>query len=81
VNTLIAAESLKPLAAGCRLQEFVIERVLGMGGFGVVYLAQDTLLNRTVAIKEYMPNHMVSRIDGLTVTLKSESFAQDFETV
>jgi serine/threonine protein kinase len=80
VNTLIAAESLKPLAAGCRLQEFVIERVLGMGGFGVVYLAQDTLLNRTVAIKEYMPNHMVSRIDGLTVTLKSESFAQDFET-
>jgi serine/threonine protein kinase len=80
VNTLIVAESLKPLAAGCRLQEFVIERVLGMGGFGVVYLAQDTLLNRTVAIKEYMPNHMVSRIDGLTVTLKSESFAQDFET-
>ncbi len=51
-----------------------------MGGFGVVYLAQDTLLNRTVAIKEYMPNHMVSRIDGLTVTLKSESFMQDFET-
>lgn len=80
MNTLIAAESLKPLAAGSRLQEFVIERVLGMGGFGVVYLACDTLLNRTVAIKEYMPNHMVSRNDGLTVTLKSESYAQDFET-
>jgi serine/threonine protein kinase len=80
VNTLIAVESLKPLAAGSRLQEFVIERVLGMGGFGVVYLARDTLLNRTVAIKEYMPNHMVSRVDGLTVTLKSEAFAQDFET-
>jgi serine/threonine protein kinase len=80
VNIAIASESLKPLAAGSRLQEFVIERVIGMGGFGVVYLARDTSLNRTVAIKEYMPNHMVSRTDGLTVTLKSESFAQDFET-
>ena len=32
------------LPAGTRLEEFVIERVLGAGGFGITYLARDTRL-------------------------------------
>ena len=44
------------LAAGTRLKQFEIERVLGAGGFGVTYLAHDTsALKRLVAIKEYLP--------------------------
>jgi serine/threonine protein kinase len=38
-----------------------IERVLGQGGFGIVYLATDLALQRPVAIKEYLPAHLAMR--------------------
>ena len=40
-----------PLTAGTRLDNYEIIRPLGEGGMGEVYLARDTTLNRTVAIK------------------------------
>jgi formylglycine-generating enzyme required for sulfatase activity/serine/threonine protein kinase len=43
------------LPARTRLEEFVIERVLGSGGFGITYLARDTRLDRQVVIKENLP--------------------------
>ena len=43
------------LPAGARLEEFVIEKVLGSGGFGITYLAKDTSLGRRVVIKENLP--------------------------
>jgi hypothetical protein len=37
---------------GTRLSDrYLIESVLGSGGTGVVYLAQDTLIERQIAIK------------------------------
>lgn len=47
--------STQALPAGTRLEEFVIEKVLGSGGFGITYLARDTSLGREVAIKENLP--------------------------
>ena len=47
--------SSQELPAGTRLEEFVIERVLGEGGFGITYLARDTGLGRLVVIKENLP--------------------------
>jgi serine/threonine protein kinase len=41
-----------PLSPGDTLFEYRITRTLGQGAFGTVYLAQDTLLDRPVAIKE-----------------------------
>jgi serine/threonine protein kinase len=73
-------DNLIPLAVGAQLQEFVVERVIGIGGFGIVYQAYDSLLRRTVAIKEYMPTSMAARGDGATVSLRSSAHSQDFET-
>ena len=43
------------LPAGTHLEEFVIERVLGVGGFGITYLAKDSSLGRQVVVKENLP--------------------------
>ena len=40
-----------PLAAGAPFGHYVIERMLGEGGMGCVYLAKDQTLGRRVAIK------------------------------
>ena len=40
------------LPRGHKLQEFVVEQVLGVGGNSIVYLARDTKLDRRVAVKE-----------------------------
>jgi formylglycine-generating enzyme required for sulfatase activity/predicted Ser/Thr protein kinase len=43
------------LPPGTQLEEFIIERVLGSGGFGITYLARDKRLGRQVVIKENLP--------------------------
>ncbi len=49
------------LPQGAHLQEFIIERVLGSGGFGITYLARDTSLGRQVVIKENLPSQFAWR--------------------
>jgi serine/threonine protein kinase len=49
------------LPAQHRLHWYVIERVLGQGGFGITYLARDTNLDQPVAIKEYLPVDVAAR--------------------
>jgi len=66
------------LSPGTRLGEFEIIRVLGTGGFGIVYLARDHVLLRDVAIKEYMPVALAGRGAGATVSLRSQGFADTF---
>ncbi|KQU80689.1 MULTISPECIES: serine/threonine-protein kinase [unclassified Rhizobacter] len=66
------------LRPGTRLGEFEILRVLGVGGFGIVYLAMDHALERQVAIKEYMPAAMAARGDGDQVSLRSQSHLETF---
>jgi serine/threonine protein kinase len=73
-------DTLNALPVGTHLQEFVVEKIVGIGGFGIVYQANDTLLHRSVAIKEYMPTSMASRQDGSTVSVRSQAYTNDFES-
>jgi len=66
------------LPAGTRLGEFELRRVIGVGGFGIVYLAFDHGLEREVAIKEYMPSSLASRTATLHVSITSPSNAETF---
>ncbi|HZH11729.1 MAG TPA: protein kinase [Microvirga sp.] len=67
------------LPPGAQLFEFRIEAVLGHGGFGITYLATDTLLQEQVAIKEYLPNELAIRISDSTIRAKSSTDQQEFE--
>lgn len=67
------------LPPGTRLGEFEILGLIGEGGFGIVYLAQDHALQRRVAIKEYLPASLAARRGGLTVAVLSERHAATFE--
>ncbi len=63
-------ENLYPLAlpVGTVLAgQYVIERVLGEGGFGITYQALDHRSGECVAIKEFFPDSMVTRVEKTKV--------------
>ena len=77
----VAAHALKnhdALPAGTRFGEFEIISVLGVGGFGIVYLAQDHSLERQVALKEYMPAALAARGAGPMIAIRAGAFAETY---
>lgn len=68
------------LPVGTRLADFEITGVIGEGGFGIVYLAFDHSLRRTVAIKEYMPGALAGRDAENNVSVRSKRHQETFET-
>lgn len=54
----------KELPDGSLLHGYRVQRCIGGGGFGVTYLAQESLLNRTVVIKENFPDSLCYREEG-----------------
>ena len=60
------------LRVGTALGEFTITGVIGEGGFGTVYLAHEKTLDRTVAIKEYLPVTIAARSGDHSVIVRSE---------
>ena len=60
------------LPAQSRLHWYLVEKVLGQGGFGITYLARDTNLDQQVAIKEYLPVEVATRLPDATIRARTE---------
>jgi serine/threonine protein kinase len=73
----MAAEIALP--QGYTLHEYRVEQTLGIGGFGLTYLATDSNLNLKVAIKEYLPGDLAQRGEDQSVRPKSESTSESFK--
>jgi serine/threonine protein kinase len=73
------ADQGNALPVGTMLGEFELTRVVGEGGFGIVYLAQDHSLGRRVALKEYMPSALAARTGASQVSVRSERHRETFE--
>lgn len=67
------------LPEGTVVGEFEIRRVLGYGGFGIVYEAYEAMLDRRVALKEYFLRGF-SRRKGLDVYPINDEAAEMFNS-
>src|SRR5260370_38653868 len=72
-GAMIAEQHVLALPAGYQLGKYLFKGVLGSGGFGITYLAEDITLNRKVAVKEMVPNDFPTRIGGTTGVAKTET--------
>ena len=80
VPTSIADDhDLAALPRGNMLFEYRIGAVLGQGGFGITYQAEDTLLDEIVAVKEYFPNRMAVRTSDRSARARSKQDAKAFQ--
>ncbi len=70
-STAPAANALGP---GSQLGNYLIVKQIGEGGMGVVYKAQDTVLDRTVALK-ILPPHLAENRDFMH-RFRTEAYAQ-----
>lgn len=68
--------SNKALQEGSQLREWLLESVLGVGGFGIVYKGRGVYFKEAVAIKEYFPSSVSDRVDETTVA-PSDSTAEE----
>ena len=71
--------SAHALPAGYAVQEYRIDKLLGVGGFGLTYLATDANLNLRVALKEYLPGDIALRGEDQSITPSSPAAADDFD--
>ncbi|MBI3374860.1 MAG: serine/threonine protein kinase [Betaproteobacteria bacterium] len=67
------------LPAGHAVQEYRIEKLLGVGGFGLTYLAIDQNLGLKVALKEYLPGEFALRGPDQSIVPRSEESAETFD--
>ncbi len=54
-------QDISTLSAGTKIDQYVVTRVLGRGGFGITYLVHDESLQKDFALKEFFPEDLVIR--------------------
>lgn len=73
-----SADHPQAMPPGSVIGDYEVVKVLGQGGFGIVYLAKDSVLDRSVAIKEFLPVTLAARAQGLQVQARSPAAERRF---
>ena len=73
------AAPIPSLAPGHIINEYRFDKLLGVGGFGLTYLATDQNLNLPVAIKEYLPTDIALRDADSSIRPSSDENRPTFE--
>ena len=58
--------------------KYIVGRVLGQGGFGITYVAQDYQTKQLVAMKEFFPDTMASRTAGNKIQAHTGATGENF---
>jgi TPR repeat protein len=67
------------LPLGTQIGDFKIISILGVGGFGITYKAEDTQLQRTVALKEFLPTDLAARTSDSYTVMPRTNVSEDFQ--
>jgi len=68
-----------PLKSGSTVDQYLVEGVIGGGGFSIVYRCFDTVENQSVVLKEYFPNQLSRRISNDRIEPISEKKTRAFQ--
>ena len=52
--------------------QYIVEKVLGQGGFGITYQARDHKTGGRVAVKEFFPDNLASRTESTVIPFSGE---------
>lgn len=82
----LAAKEYDALPVGTVIGSgYVIGKVIGRGGFGIIYIAYDPLNDRTCAVKEYFPDGIAVRMENNIhvepmTSFQTDSFSDGLDT-
>ena len=68
-----------PLKSGTVVGQYLIEGVIGGGGYSIVYRCFDTLENQNVVLKEYCPNQLSFRDENGSIQPMTEKQTRPFQ--
>lgn len=68
-----------PLKPGTLVDQYLVEGVLGGGGFSIVYHCSDTKSRDRVVLKEYFPNQISQRIGAHTIEPINDTKVRSFQ--
>lgn len=62
------------------IAKYTIKKILGQGGLGIAYLAEETGSNNQVVIKEFFPKQIVKRTEDSNVSVQDNATEQQLKS-